>query len=260
MKILNIISILIVLSFSLHLNSQCFSNDHVEYGSLKKKSKNYAANNFFKNESLKMRNSFGVAAFIFFSDYSTSNAYAVDKSNDRSRGIYVHGDIIFTESMVEELMRDNGVYSLIVVFAHEMAHVLQYKYNFPFDNFLNKEGELFADFLAGAYTTKKFIDDPDFYGASWNQMVNNSYLSNGVIKNYGDDNYGSPDHHGTDGERQSAFNLGFFSAVHYSRTRGKMPSMYQFYRIGLHLLELGVFRYKNYELSHEQLIKIIKKY
>jgi hypothetical protein len=86
--------------------------------------------------------------------------------------------------------------------AHEYAHILQYKMNFPLSG---KWWELHADFMAGWYTGHRIRHVP-----------HNLYESMASFYNNGDYDFNNPDHHGTPQERLDAFEAGACLNLHYN--------------------------------------------
>ena len=85
-------------------------------------------------------------------------------------------------------------YAVPSIMSHEYAHILQYKLNFPLRG---KWQELHADFLAGWYTAHRA-----------RFMPQNMLESMATFFNNGDNNFNSPQHHGSSQEREDAFLAG----------------------------------------------------
>jgi hypothetical protein len=81
--------------------------------------------------------------------------------------------------------------SIPAILAHEYAHIAQFKYGFPYGG---KWRELHADYLAGWYI-----------GHRLRHVRTNAYQAAANFFYKGDNEFNSPDHHGTHQERWEAF-------------------------------------------------------
>lgn len=86
--------------------------------------------------------------------------------------------------------------SLPAILAHEYAHIMQFKYGFPYTG---KWGELHADFMAGWYIGHRgrYPIQTDAYQAAANFFFKGDY------------NFNSRSHHGRPEERLEAFMAGY---------------------------------------------------
>ena len=152
---------------------------------------------------LNLSNTFSVLPGFVFSDKVRLNAFASrNTALGRSDGSVVFGRTLFREIMSR---RENPEVGVVAVCAHEFGHILQYKKDLRSKLIINgkvKRLELHADFLAGYFAGKRKLDSPGFPAAVF---ATTQY-------SFGDNNYGSPDHHGTQKERGDAVVAGFETA------------------------------------------------
>lgn len=152
---------------------------------------NASETNFINNQNAKIANVFGISTvpLYFASGSGTFNAIS-----------YGSGYIIFGEQLYNNAL-NYGRIACAMVQAHEVAHQLQFRFNLPsrVEN-TARAGELEADGFAGYYIRK-----PNGYNASWSTAAT-AYNYSATL---GDNNVNSPNHHGTAGQRRSAFRLGW---------------------------------------------------
>jgi hypothetical protein len=156
--------------------------------------------------SLKMLSeTFSVLPGFAFSERVIRNAFA---SPSTAMGRQ-DGSVIFGNSLYREIMngRENPEVGILTVCAHEFGHIVQYKYGIDerlvaCDDCPVKRLELHADFLAGYFAGRRKLERADFPAAVF---AKTQY-------NFGDNNYGSPRHHGSQQERGQAVVAGFNSA------------------------------------------------
>ncbi len=114
---------------------------------------------------------------------------------------YGAGYIIFGEGLYNFALDNGGRISVAMVQAHEVAHQLQFRNGLPSRNERTaRAAELEADAFAGFY-----IGHADGYAAAW-PAASAAYNFSSLL---GDNQVNSPNHHGTAGQRRSAFRLGW---------------------------------------------------
>lgn len=114
---------------------------------------------------------------------------------------YGAGYIIFGEGLYNFALNSGGRISVAYVQAHEVAHQLQFRNGLPSRNENTaRAAELEADAFGGFY-----IGHADGYNADWTAASNAYNFAAGL----GDNQVNSSGHHGTDGQRRSAFRLGW---------------------------------------------------
>ena len=140
-------------------------------------------------------------AFAFFNDSGAPNAYASPERLVAG----AEGTILFGRSLFRDAMSnyESHGFSVLMIIAHEFGHIAQFssdKYDALFSlSDTSVLPELHADFLAGFYLAE--LDR--MYAA-----MNNNFAAR-LMKDLGDFNIRSPDHHGTPDQRLKASNAGY---------------------------------------------------
>lgn len=131
--------------------------------------------------------------FYFFEETSTGKvAFYNQTCTNGCMGTIVLG----YNTIANELIKTNGLETVKAILAHEFAHAVQKQYGW---SEAGKNPELHADFIAGYYIGET-----------------NNYDDFGLMQFYqtfasmGDDNFFSPNHHGTNEERFCAFYEGHY--------------------------------------------------
>lgn len=145
---------------------------------------------------------FQVFVPVYFEDSDVKNAYFTsetypdlraadaEKSTQAYDGTVVIGFGLWNDETVK-----NAGFALPAVIAHEYAHAMQYKKNFPHSGKLR---ELHADYLAGWFTGHR---------GRWTFQNDASIMKSFFDK--GDFNFFEEGHHGTPQERANAFYNGY---------------------------------------------------
>jgi hypothetical protein len=149
---------------------------------------------------IKMR--FGVnPSFQYVLDADSPNAFASPKANNP---LYPDGSVYFGLQLMQAECTNsylNMCSSLVIVLAHELAHVVDFKYGSGFSD--TKRVELFADYLAGAMVY--------VYTTQFKQInIQENALS---LFSKGDYAFNDEDHHGTPQERLTCMLAGFNDAM-----------------------------------------------
>jgi len=134
-------------------------------------------------------------AFFFFDDSSGHNAYSTPQTVKDSES--VDGTVCFGIGLHQEQMGSSqGGTNIPIIMAHEFAHTVARKHGL---NLPTKQNELFADYLAGAYM---------FYR---NQKFKRTDIDAAFKAFYkiGDNDFNSPQHHGTPASRNTCIKQGF---------------------------------------------------
>ncbi len=150
--------------------------------------------------------------FAFYDDHDGINAYA----SPAVRMYGADGTVLFGLRLLKEIMArpENPEVAVVTICAHEFGHILQFKHRLM-ERVRNgapnvKRTELQADFFAGYFAGIRKKERPSFPAAV------------GAMTQYGvgDNDFGSPQHHGTAVERGAAFVRGFDSAYRENRPLG----------------------------------------
>ena len=131
---------------------------------------------------------FSIPAY-YFNDSNSPNAYA----SQTSREIYLGVNLVAMQCTSGAA----GCNSIPFILAHEYGHQNAYRNNYSFS--IVKWGELYADFMAGAY----------LYARTYNNSSFNAYSIALSFANLGDYNFYDPNSHGTPQERYNAVNNGY---------------------------------------------------
>lgn len=133
------------------------------------------------------------------------NAYATTR---REVGNRADGSVVFGIPMFREIMKrpENPEIGIAAICAHEFAHILQFKRGIR-PKLVGADGhvkrlELHADYLAGYFAGRRKLEKASFPAA----------VFAATQYSFGDNAYGSPDHHGTEQERGAAVVAGFKAA------------------------------------------------
>jgi hypothetical protein len=153
----------------------------------------------------KISDAFGVLpGFAYYDDYDSRNAYATSRTRlNRADGTVLIG--IYLQQQLRA-GKDHPEIAVAAVCSHEFGHILQYRHNLV--TRVNagqptvKRSELQADYFAGYYAGLRKKERPTYPAA----VV---AVTQG---NYGDTNFNSPTHHGTEEERGNAVVRGFEAA------------------------------------------------
>lgn len=143
--------------------------------------------------------------FAFFDDNTSRNAFASSSTRlGHSDGSVVFGKILFQEIMQRP---DHPELGIAAVCAHEFGHISQYKRGIDRRLVVGRDGpvkrlELHADFLAGYFAGRRKLENPDYPAA----------VFAATQFDFGDNNFGDPNHHGTSKERGDAVVEGFYVA------------------------------------------------
>ena len=146
---------------------------------------------------------FSVLPGFVFSEKVVMNAFA---STNTALG-RPDGSVVFGRSLFREIMsrKENPEIGIVAVCAHEFGHILQYKKELHRTLVVNnkvKRLELHADFLAGYFAGMRKLEMPSFPAA----------VFAATQYGFGDNQYGNPEHHGTQRERGDAVVAGFDTA------------------------------------------------
>jgi hypothetical protein len=152
---------------------------------------------------LKLSETFLVLPGFAFSERIRLNAFAsTNPALGRDDGSVVFGNPLYREIMTR---REHPEVGIVAVCAHEFGHIAQFKRGINrilISEKRVKRLELHADFLAGYFAGRRKLELPEFPAAIF---ATTQY-------SFGDDNYGSVNHHGTSTERGEAVVAGFNSA------------------------------------------------
>jgi hypothetical protein len=157
--------------------------------------------NIMHAEANVLRSVFGVNTPVMFikeNDKPNSYAYVPDEQEEldklglqRGEGVVLVGVDLMNGEFNTQFRTGYGIPSLM---AHEYAHILQERFDFPY---ANKWAELHADFMAGWYTAFRLRMAP--------QNMVESAIS---FYNKGSYDFNSPRFHGTPKDRVAAFIAG----------------------------------------------------
>jgi predicted metalloprotease len=142
--------------------------------------------------------------FAFFDDGTDRNAFASQSSRlGRNDGSVVFGLNLFKEIRHRAEHPELGI---AAVCAHEFGHIAQYKRG-AYSRLVGpdkrvKRLELHADFIAGYFAGRRKLQQTDFPAA----VFATTQFS------FGDQQFRSPQHHGTNEERGDAVVAGFSAA------------------------------------------------
>lgn len=163
-----------------------------------------ALNNAMVEDIGVLDSAFGVNVSVYFLNDGKENAFFTPiKFDDLIRrdggdpASYMTGSVFFGFALLNKEFREtNGnMMSVPAILAHEFAHAMQYKNDFPYEG---KLCELHADFLAGWYVGHRARYRPT------NAMQ--AFLN---FFSKGDYDFFGPGHHGTPQERAAAFKAGY---------------------------------------------------
>jgi hypothetical protein len=158
----------------------------------------------------KISDTFGVLpGFAYYDDYDSRNAYATSRTRlNRADGTVLMG--IYLQQQLRA-GKDHPDVAVAAVCSHEFGHILQYRHNLV--ERVNagqptvKRSELQADYFAGYYAGLRKKERPTYPAA----VV---AVTQG---DFGDTNFRSHTHHGTEEERASAVVRGFNAAFHENK-------------------------------------------
>ena len=107
-----------------------------------------------------------------------------------------NGSVVLSMGLWNDETVKNAGFALPAVIAHEFAHAMQHKFNFPAGG--TKWAELHADYMAGWFTGHRgrFVFQND-------SLILKSFFDKGDFEFF------SEDHHGTPQERANAFYYGY---------------------------------------------------
>jgi hypothetical protein len=114
------------------------------------------------------------------------------------------GSVVFGRSLLREIMSraESPEIGVATVCAHEFGHIVQFKKGL-YDSLIVgntvKRLELHADFLAGYFAGKHKLEMPSFPAAVFAT----------TLFSFGENQFGDPNHHGTQRERGDAVVAGF---------------------------------------------------
>ena len=190
---------------------QCLTSEAFNWGDLKESTGDISIDNDIVSEMQRIEDLFGVKAEVLFSDSKAINAYATPRNNKGK-----DGTIIINNGLLN-FIRGKHDFMLGTVLAHEYGHLLQNKYgynqgvHFPSGRITNQQIELFADYLSGVYLMLRGGELMSKYPAEQAPEIVPEVMKiyHEFGESFGDDNFGSIDHHGTAKERASA-TLAFF--------------------------------------------------
>jgi len=139
--------------------------------------------------------------FAYYEDVEAQNAYATPavKLNNAD------GTVLFGQNLLQSVLaqRDNPDVAAAAICAHEFGHILQFKHGLEkvvgAGQKTVKRAELQADFFAGYFAGVRRREKPTFPAA----------VFAATQFNLGDEQVGSPGHHGTPAERGDAVSEGF---------------------------------------------------
>ncbi|WP_068545910.1 hypothetical protein [Thalassotalea crassostreae] len=170
-----------------------------------------------------MRDFIGVnPKFAFFDDGSSPNAFATPEK------LLGGGDgtVIFGKNLLWDQVNKRGKNiaqwstAIVGIMAHEWAHIKQFKMGINVDG---KQQELHSDFVAGWLLAIK---------ASGGRSFNIKALANSLYE-IGDENFNSPNHHGTPNERVNAMWAGWNQVFRYNVINGHYAFMNGLKYVGL---------------------------
>ena len=158
----------------------------------------------------KISDAFGVLpGFAYYDDYDSHNAYATE----RTRLNRADGTVLMGINLQRQLRagRDHPDVAVASVCSHEFGHILQYRHRLVArvnaGQRTAKRSELQADYFAGYYAGLRKKERPTYPAA----VV---AVTQG---DFGDTNFGSRTHHGTEQERAAAVVRGFNAAFHENK-------------------------------------------
>lgn len=149
------------------------------------------------NEELNfLSQSFLVApAFFWFDDSNAKNAFSTPDHLGGS--VSADGTVVFGINLfLDQINLSIGGTNVPIILAHEFAHTVAHKYGL---NLVNKNNELFADYLAGMYI---FYRNKNFKSTDVNAAFQAFY-------NMGDNNFTDASHHGTPESRATCITAGY---------------------------------------------------
>jgi len=158
----------------------------------------------------KLSDAFGVLpGFAYYDDFDSHNAYATE----RTRLNRADGTVLMGIHLMQQLRagHDHPDVAVAAVCSHEFGHILQYRHRLV--ERVNageptvKRSELQADYFAGYYAGLRKKERPTYPAA----VV---AVTQG---DFGDTNYKSHTHHGTEEERANAVVRGFNAAFHENK-------------------------------------------
>jgi len=159
----------------------------------------------------KISDAFGVLpGFAYYDDYDSRNAYATE----RTRLNRADGTVLMGINLQRRLRagRDHPDVAVAAVCSHEFGHILQYRHRLVArvnaGQRTAKRSELQADYFAGYYAGLRKKERPTYPAA----VV---AVTQG---DFGDTNFGSRTHHGTEQERAAAVVRGFNAAFHENKS------------------------------------------
>jgi hypothetical protein len=157
-----------------------------------------------------LANMFSVKPGFAFSYHVYKNAFA---SPSKALG-RDDGSVVFGNSLFDDIRARGGEHwdvGIVTICAHEFGHIAQRKHGY-FGNLITCENdssgtpicrvkrlELHADFCAGYFAGRRKLENSNFPAAL---AAKEQFLG-------GDNDYGSPDHHGSPEERGQAVVAGF---------------------------------------------------
>lgn len=255
----NVIRSLITTAFLLLLSllsySQCSKYGKIHNEGLSHSTHNSRWDQLFIREKKAIEKYFGIDIRLRFAHHtSESNAWASDDGYKFDND----GTIVFTMEFLKEFDTE---FTLAAVFAHEAAHILQYRYNWQFKD--SKHDELFCDMMAGIYLNNRnfllnnlgFLDAKmgsrlsrvifDAHGNVPFYEIRNALKS---MEKFGDYNIGSIHHHGTNEERFHATVAGYLLCANmYNMYQHpwNYPKSKDLYRIVQNLVDNRCLKYRN---------------
>ena len=153
------------------------------------------------NEINQLQVFFGVKVDFFF----LLESYGKNAMYLKSCSYNCNGTILLGVKMLySQLQKKNGVECVKAILAHEFGHCVQYLINWQE---LGKRQELHSDFLAGYYTGRMYNYTKDQMNSLFHELFS-----------MGDNYFWSPDHHGTNSERECAFLEGYYFAKENNTT------------------------------------------
>lgn len=160
--------------------------------------------NVMVEDITELDNRFGVTVPVYFLANESQNAFFTPtkfpdliRADGANPNMLVTGSVFFSAGLlIAEFKATNGsLMSVPAIMAHEFAHAMQYKNNFPYNG---KWRELHADYMAGWYIGHRGRFRPQ----NASQAFLNFYYK-------GDYDFFDKGHHGTPQERAAAFNAGY---------------------------------------------------
>jgi hypothetical protein len=135
--------------------------------------------------------------WMFYDDTGAKNALAtleIVGGHGMPHGTVLFGKNLFYDLLVKFKNKLAGEVALMAIAAHEWAHILQFQKNAG--HFTWKYPELHADFMSGWYMAHR-----------WQQQFGMIDLRPALSQMWdmGDEQFRSPQHHGTKPERFNAF-------------------------------------------------------